>query len=24
VGRSPATLEIIRDALTLLVPESYG
>lgn len=24
VGRSPATLEIIRDALTILVPETYG
>jgi diacylglycerol kinase (ATP) len=24
VGRSPATIEIVRDALTLLVPESYG
>ena len=23
-GRSPATIEIIRDALTLLIPESYG
>lgn len=23
-GRSPATVEIVRDALTLLVPESYG
>jgi diacylglycerol kinase (ATP) len=24
VGRSPATIEIVRNALTLLVPESYG
>jgi diacylglycerol kinase (ATP) len=24
VGRSPATIEIVRDALTILVPESYG
>jgi diacylglycerol kinase (ATP) len=24
VGRSPATVEIIRDALTMLMPESYG
>jgi diacylglycerol kinase (ATP) len=24
VGRSPATIEIVPDALTLLVPESYG
>jgi diacylglycerol kinase family enzyme len=24
VGRGPATIEIVRDALTILVPESYG
>ena len=24
VGRSPATIEIVPDALTILVPESYG
>ena len=24
VGRSPATIELVRDALTILVPESYG
>jgi len=24
VGRSPAMLEIIRDALTILVPDTYG
>jgi diacylglycerol kinase family enzyme len=24
VGRSPATIEIVRDALTLLVPPTYG
>jgi diacylglycerol kinase family enzyme len=24
IGRSPATIEIVPDALTILVPESYG
>jgi diacylglycerol kinase family enzyme len=24
IGRSPATIEIVRDALTILLPESYG
>jgi diacylglycerol kinase family enzyme len=24
MGRSPATIEIVPDALTILVPESYG